>query len=284
MTMNATAAATPLDDRFPLDSLRAAARELRRPFGPMALQWKIQTQWPRDARITGGLIVCYIDRPLVVDRLNVLVPHLWNDEFVDLERDHTLCRLTIDGVTREDVGEGRTLKARRSDALKRAAVHFGVGVSLARIPKSRLQVANGHLDVRSYQTSSGERFAAEITQKGLDYLRDRYGNWLDKVGERTFGPPLDHGDLGDAQGDDDSLDESVTIASAELKVALYQRLTHATTLRQQRGYLVAAGVTDLAPNPTQDAIEHAVSGLTDDEAERLDLLLSATAATGAGDE
>jgi len=260
----------------PSDSLREAAAELRRPFTAKALQWKIQTQWmTRDGRPSGGLVVCYIDRSLVVDRLNVLVPHLWRDDFTDLTdpRNHSVCHLTIDGITREDVGEGETLKARRSDALKRVAVHFGIGVSLSRIPKSRLQVENGQLRVRSYFSRGVERFAADITQLGLDYLRARYENWLETVGQRTFGDPLEHGDVGDAQGDDADMPD-VPASTAELRVELYQRLTHMTTLKQQRGYLVAAGVPGLPPVPTPETIESAVSGLTQDEAETLDTLLS----------
>ena len=38
--------------------------------------------------------------------------------------------LTVYGVTREDVGEGKDFKAAASDALKRAAVRFGIGREL----------------------------------------------------------------------------------------------------------------------------------------------------------
>jgi hypothetical protein len=45
------------------------------------------------------------------------------------------CRLTVLGVSKEDVGEGDSLKAAFSDALKRAAVKFGVGRYLYRLEK-----------------------------------------------------------------------------------------------------------------------------------------------------
>ncbi len=45
------------------------------------------------------------------------------------------CRLTVLEVTKEDVGEGDSLKAAFSDALKRAAVKFGVGRYLYRLEK-----------------------------------------------------------------------------------------------------------------------------------------------------
>jgi hypothetical protein len=269
------------DLSYPIDTLRDAAIELRRPFAVKALQWKVQTQWTdKDGKPTGGMIVCYIDRALVVDRLNVVVPHLWSHRFTDLERNHTLCWLTVGAITREDVGEGSTLKARRSDALKRAAVHFGVGVSLARIPKSRLQVESGQLRARSYRSRGEDKWVLEISQLGLDYLRSRYQGWLEQIGADTFGEPFDHGDIGDAQGDDEAAD--LTLADAETKVELYTRLVDRTTLRQQRGYLSAAGVPDLPQAPTAQDIERAVDALTDEAAEKLDTLLATKA--GGGDE
>ncbi len=203
---------------YPIDNLRDAAVELRRPFSVKALKWKVQTQWPKDETPTGGLIVCYVDRGLVIDRLNVVVPHLWSPKFTELERGHMRCELTIDGITREDVGEGGTLKARYSDALKRAAVHFGVGVSLARIPQSKLHVKDKTL--RTFGQSGKEQL--EITQGGLDYLRGRYEQWLNPLGIDTFGDPLEHGDTGDAQGDDEIPDESIIDdhSAVDLYVAL----------------------------------------------------------------
>jgi hypothetical protein len=49
------------------------------------------------------------------------------------------CDLTIDGITRSDVGEG-VGKALVSDSFKRAGVRFGIGVSLYAIPKMMLDV------------------------------------------------------------------------------------------------------------------------------------------------
>lgn len=259
---------------FLRDSLRDAARDLRRPFTARALQWKVQTQWPKTGSPQGGMIVCYIDRPLVVDRLNVVVPHLWSTTFADLERQQTVCYLTVDGVTREDVGEGTTLKARRSDSLKRAAVHFGVGVSLARVPKSRLTVESKRLTARSYESKGEIKWVLEISQIGLDYLRRRYADWLSQVGVITFGAPLEHGDLGDAQGDDEPDDQLV---DADVKIELYTRLTSNTTLRKQRGILAAAGVTGLAMEPRPQDIEAAVSGLSEEQGDNLRKLLDAAA-------
>lgn len=254
------------DTAFPLDSYRDAALELRRPFEVKALKWKVQAQWPKGGTPTGGLIVCYVDRGLVIDRLNVVVPHLWSPTFTDLGGSHMLCKLTVDNVTREDVGEGGTLKARYSDSLKRAAVHFGVGVSLTRIPQSRLTVKDGGL--RTFGQEGKEQL--EITQSGLDRLRDRYQKWLDEVGTTAYGDPFSHGDLGDAQGDDDG-GEIIDDASA---VDLYVSLSQAgLTLRQQVGLVNAVGAT-ISPTAKDGEIAEAVASLTDAQAHELDSLIA----------
>lgn len=75
----------------------------------------------------------YLTSRMVMDRLEEAGCE-WSDEYTLLpDGKHVECRLTVDGVTRADVGEpnegGRAdeLKGAYSDALKRAAVKFGVG-------------------------------------------------------------------------------------------------------------------------------------------------------------
>src|SRR5437879_5719597 len=106
--------------RFPLETYRDAVRHMRRPFTAAAAHFKVQSTWPREAP-ANALVVMYIDARLVVDRLNLLLPHLWWDEYEPIDATHMVCKLTVDGVTRRDVGEG-TGKALYSDAFKRAAV------------------------------------------------------------------------------------------------------------------------------------------------------------------
>lgn len=81
----------------------------------------------------------YIDARDVQDRLDDVVgPENWATSFFVIDRDAVVveCQLTIYGVTKADVGyannpgsdfEKEPFKAAYSDALKRAAVHFGVG-------------------------------------------------------------------------------------------------------------------------------------------------------------
>lgn len=192
----------------PVDSLKEAVPLLRRPFTPHAVRWKVQAQFKG---MSVALVVPYIDARLVVDRLNLVCPHLWAEgdpsrpelpAFENVDGGLMLCRLTVDGITRSDVGysKGPTATAGKglySDALKRAAVKFGIGVSLYAIPKLTLSTKDGHVEKR--RTASGESLV--ITPKGSTHLRSLYEDWLDKEGAQAFGKPLDHGDSPNAGGD-----------------------------------------------------------------------------------
>jgi hypothetical protein len=180
------------DVEFPVDSLREAAPHLRRPFTRAAVKWKLQSTWPR-----GGLVVAYIDARLVVERLNLVVPHLWHEETITVGNGLLLCKLTVDGVTHEDVGQGQA-KGLYSDALKRAAVRFGIGVSIYALPQVRLQIGDADGDLR-VQERKGKREPV-LDSRTINVLRERYENWLDSGGTKNFGPALDHGDAEDAQG------------------------------------------------------------------------------------
>jgi len=254
---------------LPAGSFRAAAPFLRRPYESHAVRWKPQSLYPREGRAKGAIIVCYIDRGLVIDRLNVVVPDLWDARFEDLGHGGLMqCALTVDGITRVDVGEAASLKARYSDSLKRAAVHFGVGVSLSRVPQSRLTVESGML--RTWGEGKGR--GAQVTQQGLDYLRDRYEHWLDVAGRSVFGDPLAHGDMGEAQGDD--TDDSPVADHSETTGLLDRLAGGEFTIRQQAGFLKAAGLR-LPGAPTSQDVADATSVLTGEQAEKLAGLLDA---------
>lgn len=185
----------------PVDTFREAAPLLRRPFTPAAVRFKPQAVLG-DGK--GVLCVAYIDARLVIERLNLIVPHLWHDSYRPVGDGLMWCDLTIDAITRSDVGEG-TGKALVSDALKRAAVHFGVGVSLYAIPQQRIWAtdARGSL-VTLWRKSNGKGWDARLEDAGHAHLRRVYSTWLDEHGTSAFGAPLDHGDVDDHQGDPDT--------------------------------------------------------------------------------
>jgi hypothetical protein len=94
-----------------------------------------------------ALALAYVDARVVQDRLDeVLGVTGWQDEYEFLPDGSVVCRLRIrlggEWITKVDVGgpseqpdEGDRRKAAVSDALKRAAVKFGIGRYLYRLPQ-----------------------------------------------------------------------------------------------------------------------------------------------------
>lgn len=172
------------------------ARELRRPFTTHAVQFRILEG--RDGKRAN--CAAYITARTAVDRLNHVCPGLWSDSFVPVEGG-LRCDLTVGGLTRSDVGwsagtsNAMALKTLYSDAFKRAAVKWGVGVSLYSLPGMVLLVDRGH--VKTYKRGGGQNAAAKLsyylTDSGQSELRSRYERWLSEHGVKHFGGPLDHG-------------------------------------------------------------------------------------------
>ena len=114
----------------------AILKALSEPFEPNRIEWKPQ-------KVTGdkrrALAVAYIDARDVMERLDSTVGGGWEFRWEPVG-DDVQGRLTVCGVTREDVGEqgdgsfGATRKAAVSDALKRCGVQFGVGRYLYDLP------------------------------------------------------------------------------------------------------------------------------------------------------
>ena len=119
------------------DAVMAALAE---PFDPAEVKWK-----PQVVKGDRALAVAYIDARVVQDRLDqVFGVAGWKSDFERVGEHSVMCRLSvrIDGewITRTDVGStseqpdaGDKMKAAFSDALKRAAVTFGVGRYLYRL-------------------------------------------------------------------------------------------------------------------------------------------------------
>lgn len=117
----------------------AVAQALAAPFDPAEVKFKPQT-------VSGNraLAVPFVDARVIQDRLDdVLGVMGWQDSYECLPDGAVVCRLRIrlgsEWITKEDVGgqseqpdEGDRRKAAFSDALKRAAVKFGIGRYLYR--------------------------------------------------------------------------------------------------------------------------------------------------------
>src|SRR5262245_31564001 len=119
----------------------AVTRALAAPFDAREVKFK-------PAVVTGNraLALAYVDARVIQDRLDeVLGVEGWQDDYEFLPDGSVVCRLRVrlgdEWLTKVDVGgpseqpdDGDRRKAAVSDALKRAAVKFGVGRYLYRLP------------------------------------------------------------------------------------------------------------------------------------------------------
>lgn len=233
------------EPNFPILYLKDAQEHLRRPFAPRALKWKIQTSWPKEGEKKGGLLVAYIDARLVIERLDTVVGPLWSDHYELIPGTKAiLCELTIDGVTRSDVGEStHSVKGTVSDALKRAAVHFGIGLSVYAMSQVRLNATpNGSMAGEGdkavatlKRTKRGNKNDVEIGPECEAWLRAQYERWLDS-GKNRYGAALDHGGDDDAVGLDPSDEESPAEHALESAAAVdkVQKLFDGLTAEQRK--------------------------------------------------
>jgi len=121
--------------------LHSIAAALSAPFEIKDVKFK-----PQMVKNNRALAMAYIDARLIQDRLDeVLGVENWQDRFDILPDGSVMCRLRVKlggrWITKSDVGSpseqpdsGDRLKAAFSDALKRAAVKFGIGRYLYRLP------------------------------------------------------------------------------------------------------------------------------------------------------
>jgi hypothetical protein len=120
--------------------VKALTKALAMPFEKDEVKWKPQV-------ISGNraMVVCFVDARVIQDRLDDVVgSENWQDAYECLPDGAVVCRLRIrlgsEWITKVDVGgqseqpdEGDRRKAAFSDALKRAAVKFGIGRYLYRL-------------------------------------------------------------------------------------------------------------------------------------------------------
>ena len=128
---------TPTDN----DALGDITRSLSAPFTTADVKWK-----PQAVKGNRALAIAYLDARAIQDRLDdVLGVEGWQDDYQILPDGSVVCKLQVrlggEWVCKTDVGSpseqpdgGDRLKAAFSDALKRAAVKFGIGRYLYRNP------------------------------------------------------------------------------------------------------------------------------------------------------
>ncbi|MGC9335401.1 MAG: Rad52/Rad22 family DNA repair protein [Anaerolineae bacterium] len=123
-----------MEKRLTVEMIQA----LGEPFAADAVQWKPQVT---NKDRTRALAVPYVDVRTYVDRLNEILGADWSDDYEVIEGGAVvLCRLTVGGVTRSDIGEAdpedqNTATSALAQAFKRACVKFGLGAYLYRLPR-----------------------------------------------------------------------------------------------------------------------------------------------------
>lgn len=191
---------------LPVETINDALPNLRRPFAPAAVKWKVQATYPKDGPAEGAIMVGYIDARLVSARLNHVVGGAWSEKPVRVADNSNalLGELTVFDQTHVDlgVGQGRgedmKAKATHSDALKRPAVRFGIGEYLYAMPEVRITVnaeggetPEGAPIIRRRKDGKVPGFLPDAI---FTFLRKHYEDWLQAEGIDAFGPVLDHGD------------------------------------------------------------------------------------------
>lgn len=117
-------------------------KALSAPFDPSEVKFK-----PHVVKGNRALALAYVDARAIMDRLDeALGVENWQDRYEVVPDTSVVCRLRVrigdQWISKSDVGSpseqpdgGDRLKAAFSDALKRAAVKFGIGRYLYRLPQ-----------------------------------------------------------------------------------------------------------------------------------------------------
>jgi len=80
---------------------------------------------------TRALALAYVDSRHYMERLDAVDPG-WSDDYQVLDNSTVICRLTVNGITRTDLGqkdeaEQNSLTSAAAQAFKRACTKFGLG-------------------------------------------------------------------------------------------------------------------------------------------------------------
>jgi hypothetical protein len=247
--------------------LASAIPELRRPFTPAAIKFKVQTN-PKE-RGNGwskALVVTYMDSRMAAERLNAVVPGDWHDEYepmfaVGQGAAGVVCRLSVHGQSRSDVGFEQSvasdmgLKGLYSDAFKRAAVKFGIGAYLYALPKMYVEAGENTLK------QVGKNWY--LQRGGEQYLRTQYERWLALPATvERFGGPLDHGDAEDAQGE--AVDVAPVKATVQHPHAPIAEAISEASAAKAKGVKLGAILTNLGVDAT-GGVKAAVARMSVDQ-------------------
>jgi hypothetical protein len=154
-------------------------QRLAEPFPGDVVKWRAQGKPHKRGSAFYARVVAYVDARIVIDRLNTVMGLDWQKRTTETPKGRVLCSLGItlpDGreVWRDD-GAGDTdiegEKGAISDALKRAAVQFGIGAYLYALPSPSVEVEvderGDKVYLRGLTRESREKLA-RLAQRSLD--------------------------------------------------------------------------------------------------------------------
>jgi len=156
--------------------------KLKEPFDPKEIKWRVgatnqkkiarETNSPK-AFPTKGIALAYIDARHVMDRLDeVMGAENWKDKYYT-DGSTTMCKLSLriddEWITKED-GAGDTKmeseKGALSDALKRAAVKWGIGRYLYAMENTWVDLDYGKISSVDLERLLGKLTNDSLTVKG----------------------------------------------------------------------------------------------------------------------
>jgi hypothetical protein len=174
-----------------VDNLQDLLDRLAAPFDRTEIKW-------RAGATTGNraMALAYVDARVVQDRLDEVVGVAgWKDDYTVQADGSVVCRLSLklgeDWITKVDVGgaseqpdQGDRLKAAFSDALKRAAIKFGIGRFLYRFPAQWCDWDPQHH--RFAKEPALPQFVLQAYGQAHARLRDQTLAILDKIAEQGW--------------------------------------------------------------------------------------------------
>jgi hypothetical protein len=166
--------------------------QFTQPFPLEAHKWRVM-QLAKSGN--SATVAYYIDAGAVMDCLDgVAGPENWSDTYRVLASDKLWiveCTLNVGGVIKTDVGEGDAAKDAYSDALKRAAVKFGIGRYLYGLDSS------GWYEIDPYKnfTPASTKIIKEKLWRGIQIFAEGALPSVDNLG--------DEGEAGNSAPTDD---------------------------------------------------------------------------------
>lgn len=117
-------------------------KELKKPFPAKDIEWRVQSAGENGGKVWAKVLP-YVSARAIMDRLDAVFGLFgWRDEYAKAPDGGILCRLSVkpdegEWITKEDAAENTKVEAVKggvSSAIKRAAVKFGIGRYLYKVP------------------------------------------------------------------------------------------------------------------------------------------------------